>query len=63
MFEEQTQRKDSFHVVCVWCGEQIRRDEDEDSLGTCLQCFYRIVSDQLNSRTRTSAANVFASDR
>lgn len=51
-----------FHVLCIWCGVEIRSDRDEDSFGICLQCFYRILSEQLRSHVR-SGAGQFASER
>lgn len=63
MINEPTSTSDGFQVLCIWCGEQIRNDKNEDSFGTCLQCFYRIVGDQLNSQRRTSSGSLNASDR
>jgi hypothetical protein len=62
MIEGQTQAQNDFCVVCIWCGLSIRRESTENSYGICLQCFYRILSEQLRVQTRSSV-NQFASER
>lgn len=62
MFDELTQLKNDFRVLCIWCGVEIRRDASENSFGTCLDCFYRNVCDQLNAQ-RPPSPSQFASDR
>jgi DNA-directed RNA polymerase subunit RPC12/RpoP len=42
-----------FMITCSWCGTKIREDKREDANGVCLKCFYRILSDRLNSQKRT----------
>ena len=51
-----------FEVLCAWCGVKIRTDQTEESYRTCLECFYQIVSDQLNSQKRPESL-LIASDR
>ncbi len=60
---ETTARTGEFQVLCVWCGERIRFDNDEDSLRTCLECFYRMVNAQLDARRPTIVGGTFASER
>ncbi|MGH9906511.1 MAG: hypothetical protein ACRD8U_13130 [Pyrinomonadaceae bacterium] len=62
MIDELIQLNDDFRIFCLWCGIEIRRDASEDSFGTCLDCFYRSVWDQLNAQ-RPLTPNQFASDR
>jgi len=62
MITEPTETENDFEVLCAWCGVKIRTDQTEESYRTCLQCFYQIVTDQLNSQKRPDSL-VFASDR
>jgi DNA-directed RNA polymerase subunit RPC12/RpoP len=55
-------KRDEFQVTCIWCGKKIRADQHEDSTGECLQCFYRILSENLLSQPRTFAGE-FVSER
>lgn len=63
MTEEANKTSEVFQVFCIWCGVRIRPSDDEDSFGTCLRCFYRMVSEKLASQMATDAESVFASDR
>ena len=63
MIEDTIETHEAFQVFCTWCGARIRANEDEDSFRTCLQCFYRMVGEQLASQAPTSAGRAFASDR
>lgn len=62
MISEPAQTENDFEVLCAWCGVKIRSDETEESYRTCLQCFYQIVADQLNSQKRPNSL-LMASDR
>lgn len=62
MITEPAQIEDDFEVLCTWCGVKIRSDKSEESYRTCLQCFYQIVSEQLDSQRRLSSL-LIASDR
>ena len=59
---EEEHTGNNFEVFCAWCGVKIRNDQTEESYRTCLECFYRIVADQLNSQRRPDSLLV-ASDR
>ena len=62
MITEPAETENDFEVLCAWCGVQIRTDQTEESYRTCLECFYQIVSDQLNSQRR-SGLLLISSDR
>lgn len=62
MINEPVQTENDFEVLCAWCGVRIRTDQTEGSYRTCLECFYQIVTDQLNSQRRSSPL-LIASDR
>lgn len=62
MTTEPAQIEDDYEVLCAWCGVKIRSDKSEESYRTCLQCFYQIVSNQLDSQRRLSSL-LIASDR
>ena len=56
------EREDVYLVECVWCGTKIREDKEEDTDAVCLQCFYQMLSNHLQSQKR-SAYGEFVSDR
>lgn len=56
------ERENTFLVQCEWCGAKIRDDNQEDTSGVCLQCFYQILSNHLSAQKR-SAYGEFVSDR
>ncbi len=62
MITEPVQTENDFEVLCAWCGVKIRTDQTEESYRTCLECFYQIVTDQLNSQKRPRSL-LIASDR
>ncbi len=62
MITEPAQTENNFEVLCAWCGVKIRSDKSEESYRTCLQCFYQIVNEQLNSQRQTNT-ELIASDR
>jgi DNA-directed RNA polymerase subunit RPC12/RpoP len=62
MTNEPIETESDFEVICAWCGVKIRNDQTEESYRTCLECFYRIVADQLNSQRRPDSL-LIASDR
>ena len=35
--------RQSFKVVCVWCGDVIRFNQSKDSKGMCLKCHARMM--------------------
>lgn len=53
---------DVYTVYCVWCGASIREDNEEESTGICLKCFYQILSNHLQSQ-KQSPYGEFVSDR
>ncbi len=55
-------RKEAFYISCSRCGVKIRKDDNADSFGVCLRCFYELLKDRLLAQNRTSK-NEFASDR
>jgi hypothetical protein len=59
---ELAEREDAYVVQCVWCGAKIREDNEEDTAGVCLQCFYQMLTNHLESQKR-SAYGDFVSDR
>lgn len=59
---ESTQDRDLYMIECNWCGAKIRDDTAEDTTGVCLQCFYRMLTNHLQSQKR-SAYGDFVSDR
>ncbi len=62
MITEPAETENDFEVLCSWCGVKIRTDQTEESYRTCLECFYKIVADQLNSQKRPDSL-LIASDR
>ena len=62
MNQKSDERDDAFLVQCAWCGAKIRDDNQEDTSGVCLQCFYQILSNHLSAQKR-SAYGEFVSDR
>ncbi|HEX6284026.1 MAG TPA: hypothetical protein VFZ71_04100 [Pyrinomonadaceae bacterium] len=52
----------TYVVQCVWCGSQIREDNEEETTGVCLKCFYQMLTNHLESQKR-SAYGEFVSDR
>ncbi len=62
MNRKSDEQEDAFLVQCVWCGAKIRDDDQEDTTGVCLQCFYQILSNHLSAQKR-SAYGEFVSDR
>lgn len=59
---ELAEREDVYMVQCVWCGAKIREDNEEDTNGVCLKCFYQMLTNHLDSQKR-SAYGDFVSDR
>jgi hypothetical protein len=56
------ERKQTFIVLCIWCGSKIRDNKQEDATGVCLKCFHQILSNHLQAQKRT-AYGEFVSDR
>ena len=52
----------NFKIVCISCGETIRENVSEESLGQCLKCFYRSLANWLRTQRRVSAGE-FVSER
>ena len=50
---QNVEREDVYVVECVWCGAKIREDNDEESTGVCLKCFYQMLTDHLQSQKQT----------
>ena len=60
---ERPEEKDDLYVVeCSWCGAKIREDKQEDTTGVCLNCFYQILNNHLQSQKR-AAYGEFVSER
>lgn len=57
-----TDRENVYLVECVWCGTKIRDDKEEDTDAVCLQCFYQMLSNHLQSQKRSLYGD-FVSDR
>jgi hypothetical protein len=62
MIAEPVNIENDFEVLCAWCDVRIRTDQTEECYRTCLECFYQLVSDQLNSQKRNGSV-LIASDR
>jgi len=62
MYKRETERKTTFVVQCIWCGENIREDKQEEAEGVCLKCFYQILNNHLHAQ-KTTAYGEFVSDR
>jgi DNA-directed RNA polymerase subunit RPC12/RpoP len=52
----------TFMVQCSWCGATIRDDNEEETSGVCLKCFYQILNNHLHAQKQT-AYGEFVSDR
>jgi len=50
---QNVEREDVYVVECVWCGAKIREDNDEESTGVCLKCFYQMLTNHLQSQKQT----------
>jgi uncharacterized UBP type Zn finger protein len=59
---QNLEREDVYVVECVWCGAKIRDDNQEESTGVCLKCFYQMLTNHLQSQKRTAYGD-FVSDR
>ena len=51
---QNVEREDAYVVECVWCGAKIRDDNDEESTGVCLRCFYQMLTNHLQSQKQTT---------
>jgi NMD protein affecting ribosome stability and mRNA decay len=51
-----------FPVVCVWCGEEIRRASAPEPQGMCQRCFQHMVEEHTRLAAR-QRASVYASER
>ena len=51
---QNVEREDVYVVECVWCGARIREDNDEESTGVCLKCFYQMLTSHLQSQKQTA---------
>ena len=59
---QNVEREDVYVVECVWCGAKIRDDNDEESTGVCLKCFYQMLTNHLQSQKQTAYSEA-VSDR
>ena len=59
---QNVEREDVYVVECVWCGVRIREDNDEESMGVCLKCFYQMLTNHLQSQKQTAYSDC-VSDR
>ena len=55
-------QEDVYVVECVLCGAKIRDDNDEESTGVCLKCFYQMLTNHLQSQKQTAYGDA-VSDR
>ena len=62
MSEKLKEAEETFPVQCIWCGSKIRDDNEEETTGVCLKCFYQILSNHLQTQKR-SMYGEFVSDR
>ena len=58
---ELEEREDAYVVECSWCGSKIR-DNEEETTGVCLKCFYQMLTNHLESQRRAPYGD-FVSDR
>jgi hypothetical protein len=56
------EREDVYVVECVWCEAKIRSDNEEDTTGVCLKCFYEMLTNHLQSQKQTASGD-YVSDR
>ena len=59
---QRLEQEDVYVVECIWCGAKIRNDDEEDTTGVCLKCFYQMLTNHLESQKRTASGD-FVSDR
>jgi len=51
---QNVEQEDVYVIECVWCGTKIREVNDEESTGVCLKCFYRMLTNTLQSQKQTT---------
>ncbi len=60
--EEMAKRiREGYLVVCVWCGEEIRRGDAPQSPGMCQKCFRQMIEEHTRLAARDQARH--ASER
>ena len=59
---QRPEQEEVYVVECVWCGAKIRDDDEEDTTGVCLKCFYQMLATHLQSQKQTGYGD-FVSDR
>ena len=59
---QRLEQEQVYVVECVWCGAKIRNDDEEDTTGVCLKCFYQMLANHLQSQKQTAYGD-FVSDR
>ena len=62
MNERKREQEQTFVVQCTWCGSKIREDDEQESSGVCLKCFYQILNNHLRAQKQTTYGE-FVSDR
>jgi hypothetical protein len=62
MVGRMSEREATFVVQCIWCGETIRDDKQEEAEGVCLKCFYQIMTNHLHAQRNTPSGE-YVSDR
>ena len=50
--EEMVEEEQTFAVVCVWCGGEIRRARAPESPGMCRSCFQQMVEEHTRLAAR-----------
>ena len=59
---KRLEKEDVYVVECVWCGAKIREDNEEETTGVCLKCFYQMLTNHLQSQKQTAYGDT-VSDR
>ena len=59
---EETRDEQTFQVVCVWCGAEIRRVDVPESPGMCRDCFQHMIEKHTRLAARQQARG-YASER
>lgn len=59
--KDETQSGQTFRVVCVWCGAEIRRGDTPQPEGMCQGCFRHMLEEHTRLAERQQAR--YASER
>ena len=47
---QQSSRKNTYKVLCAWCGKTIRYVDYADSHGICDDCYRRVLDDTRSNK-------------